>query len=423
VDESISSDTAASPFWGYLSRTLENALQGDVSAIFATIATGLISTGLGWILIKIYNHHAEMQKLKESHIEEIEGLKRSQEIELARKDGIISSLRQTIFQIDESVRGNGLWLSRPISTSSSEYQKSKIPILSVANLKGGVGKTTTTANLAAFLGSKGKRVLAIDLDFQGSLSSLRANAELVPAGGVSAASQLARGELPARNLVALLGPIQGAPKVSVLPAYYDLARIENATMIHWLTGHEPRDVRYLIKDVLYSDDVQNAFDVIVIDCPPRLTTGAIQALASSTHLLIPTILDHLSVIAVQSFLDQIVVNRLIWPKLRLAGVVGTLTNNDIGKLISDEWDKSKFSGAEPSALRQLEISLSEFRDSTDFPLPAHVMLPYTTYVPRKFDIGRAADEGLAFVQGSPEVRSVFERLGVEVSKRIGLSLE
>jgi hypothetical protein len=129
------------------------------------------------------------------------------------------------------------------------------------------------------------------------------------------------------------------------------------------------------------------------------------------------------VIAVQSFLDQIANNGILWPKLKIAGVLGAMTNYNIGSLTEDPADRSKFTGAEPAAIQLLEDSLEAFRDSGKWATPRDIILPYTTFVPRKFDIGRASGEGLAYINGTADVKAVFDRLGQEVATRIGLNLE
>jgi chromosome partitioning protein len=76
--------------------------------------------------------------------------------------------------------------------------------------------------------------------------------------------------------------------------------------------------------------VQRTFDLIIIDCPPRLTTSEIQAFCASSHLLIPTILDRTSAEAVVSFRDQVETLKRadICPHLKYMGVVGTMWRPD-----------------------------------------------------------------------------------------------
>lgn len=428
MEEVNSTDVAASGWWGYLLRTIENALQGDIPAILATVATGLLATGLGWVLKKIYEHHRELAKVRDAHRTELSTLREENAAAVAllkdQYEQSTSAIKAELAgwverfnSISKSVEGDGLWLSKPTPTALSDLSDS-IPILTVANLKGGVGKTTVTANLAAYFASRGKRVLAVDLDFQGSLSGL-GNQQPI---GESAASMLVRGQLQAGALN-LIGDAQGHPKLKIVPAEYDLARSENSMMIRWLIGSEARDVRYLISELLQLPEVQSRFDVILFDNPPRLTTGAVQALAASKHVLIPTVLDKVSADAVIKFIGQLEINRRIWPSLRLAGVLGTMTQNDIGSLQSEPYNGSSFRGAETGAIVALEAGLSALRETTNIHMPENPILPFTTFVADKVEIGRRADSGFAFGGNDAKVNAIFSRLGIEVAKRIGLKLD
>lgn len=434
MESTETADVAATTSWGFLLRILENALQGDLISIISTAITGLLAIGFGWVLKKVYEHHKVLAELKAKHVEDLNQLKRNHDAEKADLKGRhaeeVKKLREELAEYsgrlsraDDSVKGDGLWLSREPTYAASVAAKlphSK-PILTVANLKGGVGKTTTTANLAAFFASKGKRVLAIDMDFQGSLSSLGGQPITGNNGFESAASQLVAGKLdPVQFLQAQPPNRDNTP--CFLRSDYDLARTENAVMIHWLTGTDLRDVRYLSAEFVHSHQVQTNFDVIIFDNPPRLTTAAVQALAASKYLLIPTVLDGLSVRAVQKFLEQIDINHRLWPSLRMAGVVGTMTKQDLGRTLKDPRDASGFKGPEEGAVLQLQGIFDSLRTSSQIQIPNDMLLPYTTFVPDAADIGRAADQGLAVLSGPANVRLVFERLGTEVARRIGLTL-
>jgi chromosome partitioning protein len=97
-------------------------------------------------------------------------------------------------------------------------------------------------------------------------------------------------------------------------------------MLRWLASNGQPDARYFLRDALDSPEVQNAFDVILIDAPPRLTTGAINALVASTHFLVPTKLDGLSAETMGSFLRQVAgLKAHMKLDLSLAGVVGMMT--------------------------------------------------------------------------------------------------
>jgi len=95
-----------------------------------------------------------------------------------------------------------------------------------------------------------------------------------------------------------------------------------------------RDVRYNLAEVLQSKAVQDEFDVVIIDCPPRLSTSTAQALCAGSHLLIPTILDKPSAEAVITFCEE--VERLrtsdICPMLKYAGVVGMRVSPNVDEI-------------------------------------------------------------------------------------------
>jgi chromosome partitioning protein len=94
-------------------------------------------------------------------------------------------------------------------------------------------------------------------------------------------------------------------QLRVLTAYYNLAQAENRVMVEWLLGDRQYDVRFRLAELLHSNGVREAFSLIIIDSPPRLTTGAIQALAAGPHLLVPIILDEPSSEAVVTFIRQV----------------------------------------------------------------------------------------------------------------------
>src|SRR5262252_1423265 len=227
---------------------------------------------------------------------------------------------------------NNLWLRSPVVKQPERYDRKlqdSIPILLVANLKGGVGKTTIAANLATYFERrKGERVLAIDLDHQGSLSSM-----LLP--------EIAqRTQRPADAVKALIGgspngaaalfsesvPIRHSQRDSRLIECDDpFGNFETRLLLEWLIGDCKDDVRYNLARVLHSAEVQSNFNRVIIDAPPRMTTGFVNALCASTHLIVPFVLDILSAERVGLFLRT--VRRMrgqLFPHLELAGVVGTM---------------------------------------------------------------------------------------------------
>jgi cellulose biosynthesis protein BcsQ len=187
---------------------------------------------------------------------------------------------------------NQIWRRRAVQPQlPRKPQQGGMPILTVANLKGGVGKTTLATHLAGFYGKSGKKVLFVDFDFQGSGSTylLRAAqtlADVAPEGRYRAERLLSSNPTPV-ELATLPIPLGAkVPNVSVVPAYYPFAAAEDATMLRWLIGDEPNDIRFNLCRTLQSGNF--TYDLVIIDAAPRLSTATVQALAASTHVLIPT---------------------------------------------------------------------------------------------------------------------------------------
>lgn len=253
--------------------------------------------------------------------------------------------------------GSGLWLAPPMEGAASAAYETNIEacrILVVANAKGGVGKTTVSANIGARLAEiLSKPVLMIDLDFQGTLSSMSIAEHgrwVPPKGQDSRATHLISGDLTPTEIANWGLSAAGQPNLRVVPAFYDLAQAENREMVEWLLSDRQTDIRFRLADILHDPAVRNAFSLIIIDSPPRLTTGAIQALAAGTHLLIPTILDEPSAEAVVTFVRQVETFRKakLCPYIRHIGVVGSLNltqqNTDgpkrrLSDRLRDSWDE------------------------------------------------------------------------------------
>lgn len=202
-------------------------------------------------------------------------------------------------------RPTSLWYKTP--TERMALPSGKVVLL-VANLKGGVGKTTLATNLAVEFGISGKRVLFLDLDFQGSGSSflLRASGRLdVAENSRDLAAKYISHQTDAgllrRNSVPLAAEI--APNVRVAPADSQLASEEEKLMLRWLIGDEPQDIRFNLTRNL--SEIASDWDIVVIDAPPRLSTAMVQAVVAATHILIPTALEAKSTEAVRYFVEVI----------------------------------------------------------------------------------------------------------------------
>lgn len=298
---------------------------------------------------------------------------------------------------------NDLWLREPIAKPAGydvSLQRS-IPIILIANLKGGVGKTTIAANLATYFQTEhDERVLAIDLDYQGSLSSM-----LLPAPNnreersAQAIKDLIQGSANGHSTLANSLQIRNSTNDSrIIDCDDPFANFETGLVLKWLVGDIDADIRYSLARVLHSPEIQNAFDRVIIDAPPRFTTGFVNALCASTHLVVPFVLDILSAERVGLSLRKIKRMRgQLFPHLELAGVVGTMKRTQASEL----------GFTEKKAIAEARRRVTQNWGHGDYVLK-------DALVPRKQIISDSA--GIA--PPSPQVvREIFAPLGKEIFAR------
>ena len=201
----------------------------------------------------------------------------------------------------------------PLADSLGDVrQTSMATVIAVANQKGGVGKTTTTANLGAALALRGKRVLLVDLDPQGNLTSafgLEKDVQhtvadslldrRVPLPVVPVPNGVSDGELEPRHL-------------AVVPASVGLASAE-AQLMNKL-GRELR-----LRDQLLT--VGDQFDFIMIDTPPSLGVLTINALVAATRVIIPTEARFFSLQGLQMLEESIEEILYLNPRLEVLGIL------------------------------------------------------------------------------------------------------
>jgi chromosome partitioning protein len=186
-------------------------------------------------------------------------------------------------------------------------------IVAVANQKGGVGKTTTTINLAASLAVAGQRVLLVDVDPQGNLTS-----------GVGKKGQAAAAGTVYTALTT------GQPTTEARPFVLDTA-IDNMKLIpadRQLTGAEIELVPLSNREErlrLLLDSVRNDFDYVFIDCPPSLGLLTLNALVAADAVLIPL---HCEYFALEGLADLVGTMRRVRlalnPSLDIEGVLLTM---------------------------------------------------------------------------------------------------
>lgn len=187
-------------------------------------------------------------------------------------------------------------------------------IFTVANQKGGVGKTTTTVNLAAALARSGARVLVIDLDPQGNAST---------ALGVEHRAETASVYDVIINDAPIAGVIQSSPEFDTLycvPATIHLAGAEIE-----LVSLVAREQRLHTALELFLQETEDDFHYVFIDCPPSLGLLTINAFVAATEVLIPIQCEYYALEGLSQLLSNIrLIERHLNPSLAVSTILMTM---------------------------------------------------------------------------------------------------
>lgn len=281
----------------------------------------------------------------------------------------------------------------------------RMPIISLLNLKGGVGKTTIAANLAAALDAKGYRVLLVDLDLQGSLTGLFLNESeqedryaqnLLLSGFLNAAFQ---GQ--GASLLDYAVPILSSGKSSLVPTSDDLVYAETNLMVTWLlraNSRAVRDVRFLLRKELHNKKIANSFDIVLLDCPPLVNVSCVNALAASDYVLTPIMPSVQATARVPVLLRRIRAFREnVNPSIKVMGIINNRTTRS--ELTSEE-----------------ENRLSLLKDQC-LDVWGEAVPQFGTFIRQSVEVRRAEDQRTPLGEADL-MRDAFRSLADEVESRL-----
>ena len=182
-------------------------------------------------------------------------------------------------------------------------------IIAVANQKGGVGKTTTAINLSSCLAEKGEKVLAVDMDPQGNMTSgLGVDKNSVENTiydliiGESGIEEVLR-----KNIM---------KNLDIIPANIDLSAAEIELI-------DVEDKEYIVRNVI--KDIKDNYDYIIIDCPPSLSMLTINAMTTATSVLVPIQCEYYALEGLSQLIHTVdLVRDRLNPELEIEGVVFTM---------------------------------------------------------------------------------------------------
>ncbi|MFT7260123.1 MAG: chromosome partitioning protein [Glaciecola sp.] len=235
-------------------------------------------------------------------------------------------------------------------------------IWTVANQKGGVGKTTTAVTLGGLLAQQGKRVLLVDTDPHASLSyyfGIDSEALDISIYDVFSQPEKYIGQALLDSLC-----ITKVQNLVVLPATMALATLDRKMGMESGKG-------LILKKALAS--IQNQFDYVIIDCPPILGVSMVNALACSNRIIVPVQTEHLALKGLDRMMRTLKIMRKTMPVNIPISIVATMFDRRVNATIqaytklNQEYPEQLWRGFIPTD--------TKFRDASVAQMPASFFAP------------------------------------------------
>jgi cellulose biosynthesis protein BcsQ len=308
-------------------------------------------------------------------------------------------------RIERALGSDGFTWTEKVRANAPDFRpldERRMPIISVLNLKGGVGKTTLTANLGAALSRRGWKVLLIDLDLQGSLTSL-----FIPEQDQAGLERqrLFIGHFLARSFDAefpnLLHYTQGIPESngSALVGTVDtLAYAETNLTVRWMLREGNRDPRFILRRELHLRRISSEFDIVLLDCPPLINICCVNALAASDSVLIPVMPSKPTTDRV-----PVLLSRMLQFRENINGqlkVLGMVANRTFGAELTND---------ETNRLSELEVKA---KNAWGENVPR-----FETFIRQSTEV-RAAEDEHRPLRPDDRMAEVFDLLAREVHDRL-----